>query len=182
MTSETLLLNASYEPMRVMSWERAICMWLDDKVEILATYSERVYDALKDWCGNMPAVVRLLKYVVLEVKTVKFSRINVFGRDSFACQYCGVQPGTASLTYDHVTPKSRGGQTKWDNIVTCCIQCNWQKADRTPQEAGMKLKSKPYCPDRKPLMRRLVFSAPNTPDEWRDYLYWQTELENDGET
>ena len=178
MSSETLLLNASYEPMRNVSWERAICMWLDDKVEILSTYSERVYDALKDWCGNMPAVVRLLKYVVLDVKTVKFSRINVFGRDQFTCQYCGVQPGTADLTYDHVLPKSRGGATKWENIATCCIECNWKKADRTPEEAGMRLKSKPYCPDRKPLMRRLVFAAPNSPSEWTDYLYWTTELEN----
>jgi 5-methylcytosine-specific restriction endonuclease McrA len=154
-------------------------MWLDDKVEILSTYSERVYDALKDWSGNMPAVVRLLKYVSLSVKTVKFSRINVFGRDKFTCQYCDVQPGTADLTYDHVTPKSRGGATKWENIATCCIECNWKKADRTPEEAGMILKNKPYRPDRQPLMRRLVFAAPNSPDEWRDYLYWQTELEND---
>lgn len=174
----TLVLNASYEPMRVVSWERAICMWLDEKVEILATYSERVYDALKDWCGKMPAVVRLLKYVSLSVKTVKFSRINVFGRDHFSCQYCGIQPGTSSLTYDHVVPKSRGGATRWENIVTCCIQCNWKKADRTPEEAGMKLLQKPHTPDRKPLMRRMVFDIPHTPDEWRSYLYWQTELEN----
>ena len=178
--NDTLVLNASYEPLRICTWERAICMWLDDKVEILATYSEKVYDALKDWCGKMPAVVRLLKYISLEVKAVKFSRINVFGRDRFSCQYCGVQPGTSSLTYDHVVPKSRGGATKWENIVTCCIECNWKKADRTPEEAGMKLKNKPYCPDRKPFMRRLVVSLPHTPDEWRDYIYWQTELENDG--
>ena len=176
--NETLLLNASYEPMRIVSWERAICMWLDDKVEILATYSERVYDALKDWCGKMPAVVRLLKYVKIEFKSVKFSRINVFGRDNFTCQYCHEQPGTASLTYDHVLPKSRGGTTSWTNIVTCCIECNWQKANRTPEEAGMVLKSKPYIPDRKPFMRRMMVSMPHAPDEWRDYLYWNTELEN----
>lgn len=153
-------------------------MWLDDKVEILATYSERVYDALKDWCGKMPAVVRLLKYVKIEFKSVKFSRINVFGRDNFTCQYCHEQPGTASLTYDHVLPKSRGGTTSWTNIVTCCIECNWQKANRTPEEAGMVLKSKPYIPDRKPFMRRMMVSMPHAPDEWRDYLYWNTELEN----
>lgn len=176
--NQTLLLNASYEPLRIVTWERAICMWLDEKVEILATYSERVYDALKDWCGRMPAVVRLLKYVSLDVKTVKFSRINVFGRDHFTCQYCGDQPGTANLTYDHVLPKSRGGKTCWENIVTACVPCNFQKADRTPEEAGMKLKNIPYTPDRKPLIRRLVVSFPNTPDEWRDWVYWQSELES----
>lgn len=177
--SETLLLNASYEPLKILSWERAICLWLDDKVEILATYSERVYDVIRDWCGKMPAVVRLFSYVNLEVKTVKFSRINVFGRDKFTCQYCDGKPGTASLTYDHVVPKSRGGKTCWTNITTCCIQCNWKKADRTPEEAGMRLLSKPYLPSRRPLMRRLVMAVPNSPDEWRDYLYWSTELDND---
>ncbi len=177
--NDTLILNASYEPLRVCSWERAICLWLDEKVEILVTYSERVYDALRDWCGNMPAVVRLLSYVSLDVKTVKFSRINVFSRDRFTCQYCSEQPGTANLTYDHVLPRSRGGKTCWNNIATCCIQCNWKKSDRTPEEAGMRLKSKPYTPNRSPLLRRLVFSAPESPDEWREYLYWNTELETD---
>lgn len=126
----------------------------------------------------MPAVVRLLKYVKIDFKSVKFSRINVFGRDRFTCQYCGVQPGTASLTYDHVVPKSRGGATKWENIVTCCIECNREKADRTPAEASMKLRIKPVTPERRPFMRRLVVSLPNAPDEWRDYMYWNTELEN----
>lgn len=177
--NETLLLNASYEPLRILPWERAICLWLDDKVEILATYSERVYDVINDWCGKMPAVVRLLSYVSLNVKTVKFSRINVFGRDKFTCQYCSEKPGTASLTYDHVLPKSRGGKTRWDNIVTCCITCNWKKANNTPEEAGMKLLNKPYTPKRLPLMRKLVMSVPNSPDEWQGYLYWNTELEND---
>lgn len=176
--TETLLLNASYEPLRVVSWERAICLWLDDKVEILVTYSERVYDAIKDWCGNMPAVVRLLNYVFISMKTVKFSRINVFGRDRFTCQYCGVQPGTPDLTYDHVIPKSRGGTTRWENIVTCCILCNFKKSNRTPEEAEMKLKKKPNIPKTKPLLRRLVLNFPSTPDEWRDYIYWSMELEN----
>jgi 5-methylcytosine-specific restriction endonuclease McrA len=177
--TQTLVLNASYEPLRICSWERAICMWLDDRVEILATYSERVYDAIKDWCGKMPAVVRLLKYVSLDVKSVKFSRINVFGRDRFSCAYCGIQPGTANLTYDHVVPKSRGGKTCWNNIVTCCIECNWKKSDRTPEEAGMYLKSKPYVPKHRPLIRRLALSMPNSPSEWRSYLYWTQELENE---
>lgn len=177
--NDTLILNASYEPLRICSWERAVCMWLDDKVEILSTYAERVYDVIRDWCGRMPAVVRLLKYVSLEVKTVKFSRINVFGRDHFTCQYCYEQPGTANLTYDHVLPKSRGGKTNWENIVTSCVECNWKKSDRTPEEAGMKIRYKPYSPDRSPLMRKLVVSMPNTPNEWRDWLYWNDELEND---
>lgn len=174
---QTLQLNASYEPMKVIPWQRAICMWLDGKVEIVATYAEKVYDAIKDWSGQMPAVVRLTKYVKMDRHKVKFSRINVFGRDHFTCQYCGCQPGTTNLTYDHVTPRSRGGKTCWENIVTACLECNSNKADRTPEEAKMPLRTKPVKPSARPHVRT-VLSAPNTPDEWRDYLYWNSELEN----
>lgn len=173
---QTLLLNASYEPMKIVPWTRAICMWLDDKVDILATYAERVYDALRDWSGNMPAVVRLRKYVQVRRHKVKFSRINVFGRDDFSCQYCGIQPGTPELTYDHVFPRSRGGKTNWENIVTACLDCNTKKSNQTPEEAGMVLKSRPKKPAMRPDLK-LRLSAPNTPEEWRSFLYWNQELE-----
>lgn len=174
----TLQLNASYEPMKVIPWTKAVCMWLDDKVEIVETYAERVYDAIRDWTGEMPAVVRLKKYVRMDTHKVKFSRVNVFGRDFFTCVYCGCQPGTPSLTYDHVVPRSKGGKTCWTNIVTACLDCNAQKADRTPKEAGMFLSRSPVKPAKRPQLR-LQLSAPNTPEEWQSYLYWTTELHSD---
>lgn len=172
----TLQLNASYEPLTVIPWQRAICMWLDDKVEIVSTYAEKVYDAIRDWTGHMPAVVRLKKYVKMHKKRVKFSRINVFGRDNFTCQYCGTQPGTHELTYDHVVPRSKGGTTCWKNIVAACLPCNAKKADRTPEEAGMPLLKKPEKPKIRPFTR-LTLDKPNTPEEWRDFLYWESALE-----
>ncbi len=172
----TLQLNASYEPMRIIPWQDAIGMWLKGTVEIVAEYAERVYRAIDGWSGRMPAVIRLKKYIAAHKHKVKFSRRNVFGRDLFACQYCGIQPGTEELTYDHVLPRSRGGKTTWENIATCCWDCNEQKADRTPGEAGMKLRKRPIKPSVRPQLS-LSMDRPNTPDEWRSFLYWETELE-----
>jgi 5-methylcytosine-specific restriction endonuclease McrA len=163
--------------MKVIPWEKAVCMWLDKKVEIVAEYAERVYDAIDDWSGKMPAVVRLLKYVNGLKHKVKFSRRNVFARDFFSCQYCGSQPGTSDLTYDHVVPRSRGGKTVWENIATCCLACNAHKADRTPKEANMRLKKQPVKPKVRPQLGQMFSSMPNTPDEWRDWLYWDGALQ-----
>lgn len=172
----TLQLNASYEPMRVIPWQDAIGMWLKGTVEIVAEYAERVYRAIDGWSGRMPAVIRLKRYISEHKHKVKFSRRNVFGRDSYACLYCGVQPGSEELTYDHVLPRSRGGKTTWENIATCCWDCNEKKADRTPDEARMVLRVKPYKPTMRPMLG-LALNMPHTPDEWRDFLYWETELE-----
>lgn len=176
MYQKTLLLNASYEPLRCVSWQRAICMWLDGKAEIVSTYAERVYDALNDWTGFKPAVVRLLQYVVGHRNKVKFSRVNIFGRDNFQCQYCGAQPGTHELTYDHVLPRSRGGKTTWENIATACLECNAKKGDKTPEEAKMPLRTKPVKPAKRPYLG-MRLDPTNTPDEWRTFLYWNDELD-----
>lgn len=179
MSRSTLLLNASYEPMKVISWQKAVSLWFSEKVEIVEEYDD--FD-LKSVSMTMkcPAVVRLVRYVKNHRTKVKFSRLNVFSRDNFSCQYCGAQPGTRNLTYDHVVPKSRGGKTSWDNIVTACLPCNAKKADRTPKEAKMPLRTKPTKPAARSY-NRLVFNIPKTPEAWRSYLYWTQELENDNE-
>ena len=151
-------------------------LWFDDKVEIVEEYDDfdlrSVSITLK-----CPAVVRLFEYVNGRKNKVKFSRMNVFSRDQFTCQYCGSQPGTPNLTYDHVLPRSKGGKTQWENIVTCCVPCNSKKAARTPEQANMKLRVKPNKPASAPL--RFVLGLPKTPDSWREYLYWNQELVND---
>jgi len=179
MTAErrTLLLNASFEPLRVISWQRAVILWFEDKVEILEEYDDFELTSVS-LTIKCPAVVRLFQYVSSKKHRVKFSRINVFARDKYMCQYCGSKPGTQNLTYDHVIPRSRGGKTVWDNIVTCCIPCNSRKADRTPEEARMILRTKPSKPEWSP-RTKLMLAIPKTPDCWRDYLYWNQELEND---
>ena len=94
----------------------------------------------------MPSVVRVLRHFKRDRIRLRFSRLNIYARDAFTCQYCGGRRQTEDLTFDHVTPRSRGGRTAWENIVACCIPCNSEKADRTPAEADMKLLSIPRKP------------------------------------
>lgn len=175
---KTLLLNSTFEPLRVISWQRAIVLWFDGKVEVVEEYDDFNLTSVS-LTIKCPAVVRLLEYVSGRKNKVKFSRINVFSRDYYTCQYCGVQPGSSRLTYDHVIPRAQGGKTVWENIVTCCTTCNTKKGARTPQEAKMALRANPAKPDWSP--RRIVLGMPSTPDQWRDWLYWNSELENDNQ-
>lgn len=175
---KTLLLNSSYEPMKVISWQKAITLWFADKVEIVEEYND-VDLTTVSFSMKCPSVVRLRKYVKgSNNNRVKFSRMNLFSRDNFTCQYCGSQPGVRHLTYDHVLPKSRGGKTSWENIVTACLPCNSKKADRTPDEARMGLKSKPFRPHERP---DVVFtlSLPKTPEAWKNYIIWNSEISNE---
>jgi 5-methylcytosine-specific restriction endonuclease McrA len=173
----TLLLNADYSPLKIIPWTRAVHMWFSDKVEIVETYDD--FD-LKSMTVTIkcPAVVRLLSYVKRSNRRVKFSRVNVFGRDQFQCQYCRCSPGTSDLTYDHVIPRAQGGKTVWDNIVTACLKCNSKKGNRTPEEADMRLLKQPVRPKERPFYQ-FTLNVPKTPEAWRTYLYWNQELEHD---
>jgi 5-methylcytosine-specific restriction endonuclease McrA len=97
-------------------------------------------------------------------------------RDNFRCQYCGVRVSSQELNLDHVIPRSLGGKTCWENIVTCCVPCNVRKGGDTPEAVGMRLVSRPLKPDRLPGLA-ITISWQNAPDSWRDYLYWNVELE-----
>ena len=105
-----------------------------------------------------------------------FSRANIYARDDHSCQYCGQVFPTADLTFDHVVPVAQGGRKDWENIVTCCISCNRRKGGRTPAEAGMHLKRAPKRPDKAPAIR-ITVGLKNAPDSWRDYFYWNMELD-----
>jgi 5-methylcytosine-specific restriction endonuclease McrA len=104
---------------------------------------------------------------------IRFSRLNIYARDGFTCQYCAVRFATEDLTFDHVLLRSRGGRTSWENIVTCCIPCNAAKADRTPDETGMKLRRRPGRPSFLPSITVKLGGA--VPEEWRPY--WSGELQ-----
>ena len=108
-----------------------------------------------------PLIIRLYNYVRFKSRGLRLNRRRVYKRDNFQCVYCGSEK---SLTLDHIIPRSRGGKNSWTNLVTCCQSCNLKKANRTPEEAGMKMKSKPYEPT--------VFSAVISSDVehlWNDY-------------
>jgi 5-methylcytosine-specific restriction endonuclease McrA len=108
---------------------------------------------------------------------VPFSRANIYARDNHSCQYCGDPFPTNELTFDHVVPVAHGGRKDWENIVTCCITCNRKKGGRTPDQAGMRLIRHPRRPDRAPAIR-ITFGLRNAPESWRDYVYWNVELDD----
>ena len=159
----TLLLNATFEPMKVISWQRAVTLVFLGKVDVVEAYDDAITSVSAS--VPMPSVVRLRRYARQE-RRVKFSRTNVYRRDGFACQYCGTQPGVAALTLDHVLPRARGGRTEWNNIVTCCATCNSRKADRTPEQAGMTLYKSPARPGFMPAVAPQEAMHPS----WTGYL------------
>lgn len=175
--ARTLLLNSTYEPLKVIPWQRAVTlMWLG-KVEVVRTY-ERDIRAVT-FKIRMPAVVRLLRFIRRKRPQISFSRRNLFARDQNSCQYCGRKHDSPELTYDHVVPRSQGGKTDWHNIVTCCVDCNRRKGGRTPEQAGMRLIRTPKRPERLPGVLTVTIGIRDAPDSWRDFLYWNVQLDED---
>jgi len=171
-----LLLNNTFEPIKVVDWKKAITLLTLGKVEVVEEYDREVRSI--SFSIRLPSIVRLLRFVkIRKRKEVYFSRQNIFSRDNFSCQYCGRKLGQPELTFDHVIPKFMGGKTTWKNIVTACVPCNRKKAGRTPAQARMKLIRNPSKPQWS-LVLRITFQFRNTPESWRDYLYWNTELRN----
>lgn len=173
----TLVLTNSYQPSRIVSWQRAICMLFAEKCEVVESYDEEISSV--SLTMKVPSVIRLLRAVRGAKKGIKFSRINIFVRDKHTCQYCLRRLPLSQLTYDHVLPKSRGGKTCWENVVSACKDCNHYKGSRTPEEAGMPLSTKPGRPTSLPISTYLDFDRSSIPDSWATWLYWKGELEQD---
>ena len=167
MSTRTLLLTAWYFPKRVLHWQDAVKMIYEGTVDVLAEYNEELRSPSACW--KMPAVVRLRRNVGNYKKGPKFSRINVYQRDRFTCQYCGGQFRWGELTYDHLVPRSRGGRTEFRNIVTACRRCNARKGNLTCDEAGMFPLQEPTHPQALPLVVPLGCSDP-IPAEWEPFL------------
>jgi 5-methylcytosine-specific restriction endonuclease McrA len=164
----TLLLNTTFEPISVLSWKKAVTLVFLGKVEVLKEY-ERVIRGVS-LTMKQPAVVRLLRLVRNNHVNVKFSRRNIFLRDDHTCQYCGKKAEPKSLTWDHLIPRSRGGEAEWTNIVTSCIECNLKKGDKLPEEAGMHPQRRPARPNRFYMLTLLVDTRV-MPDYWKDYVF-----------
>ncbi|MEZ4605955.1 MAG: HNH endonuclease [Deinococcales bacterium] len=141
--ARVLILNASYEPLHVCSVKRAVNLLMHDIAERIED-SDRVLRSPSQ-IFPVPSVIRLKRFIKRPFRhRVAFNRKNVFRRDDHTCQYCGSHGN--DLTLDHVIPRSRNGATSWENIVACCHRCNAKKRDQTPEEAGMKLRRKPFAP------------------------------------
>src|SRR5216683_599973 len=147
---QTLLLNASYEPLKIVHWQKAVTLWCQGKVEVISVYDREIRAVSFNF--KLPSVIRLLRYIKIKRRFdyVPFSRANIYARDDHRCQYCGDGFPTSELTFDHVLPVAQGGRKDWENIVTCCVTCNRKKGGRTPAAAGMHLGRMPRRPDSAP--------------------------------
>ena len=175
-----LVLNAdfrplSYFPLSLWSWQDAIKAVFLGRVNIVAEY-ERVVRSQR-FEMRLPSVISLKDYVTTGRRPA-FTRFNVFLRDRFACQYCGEPFPSHLLTFDHVVPRSRGGRTTWENVVSACEDCNLRKGNRMPHHAGMHPQTRPVQPSTFQLQQNGRAFPPNfLHDSWRDFLYWDTELD-----
>ncbi len=175
----TLLLNSWMAPHSVVPWTEAVCLLYTDKVDVLEEYDEIVSSPSTHYF--VPAVLRLRKAAPHVKKGVKFSRVNVFTRDGYRCQYCGSVKNAKDLNYDHVVPRRQGGQTVWENIVAACYPCNDRKGGRTPEQAGMVLLRKPARPHALPL-HSITLDPNAVPSVWLPYLGAASKSPNDEAT
>lgn len=164
----TLVLDPGFLPIKVISWRRALCLSFLDKVEVIASYEREVRTVSHAY--PTPSVVRLLHAARPGPQVVRFSRKNVYLRDNHRCQYCGVQYSDHELTLDHVVPRVDGGKTTWTNVVTACGACNRRKGGRTPEQAGLPLRTRPARPKWTPMTLAQRLPIHDVPEAWRAWL------------
>ena len=175
-----LVLNAdfqplSYFPLSTWSWKDALKAVFLDRVNVVSEYNQFV--SAPSIKLKLPSVVSLKDYIPLPDK-VAFTRFNVFLRDKFFCQYCHKSFKVENLTFDHVIPRSKGGKTAWENVVTACRTCNTIKGNKLIDRTGFKLNVKPYIPNNYELKEIGRMFPPNfLHKSWNDFLYWDSELE-----
>jgi 5-methylcytosine-specific restriction endonuclease McrA len=163
-----LVLNASYEPLQIISVRRAVVLLLQEKAEIVEAAEQQL--RASSFSLDTPLVIRLVRYIKIPRRLkLPCSRRGILARDRETCQYCGVQPGRVNLTVDHVLPRSQGGATIWDNVVTACRECNRKKGGRTPEQANMLLKTKPRQPQ---YVAFALLGELERHDVWRKYAYF----------
>ncbi|MGI6368235.1 MAG: HNH endonuclease [Anaerolineae bacterium] len=162
-----LVLNATYEPISIVSQRRAVVLLLKNKAEIVEAAKERLRAARLSL--PVPLVIRLVYYVRVPHRSVTpLTRRAVYLRDEGTCQYCGQPLARHEMTVDHVLPRIRGGVTDWENVVCACQRCNTRKGSRTPEEAGMPLRRSPYRPRYSSVV---LASYVQIHDSWSPYIY-----------
>lgn len=188
----TLVLNRNWQPVHVATVARSLTMLWNESAHVVDPDDYRLY-TWADWSRlapregepfirsvklrlRVPEVLALVRHDRPRPNAVTFCRRNVFKRDHSTCQYCGARPGSEELTIDHVTPRSLGGQTTWENCVLACVACNARKANRTPERAGMRLRRTPFRPAWKPLYHASTVRIAS----WSRFLseaYWNVALD-----
>ena len=163
---KTLKLDSSFRPIDIISSVEALVMCLIGKARAIESYTRKINSASESFA--LPSVIVLNRYVKFRFSYVSCSRVNLFHRDQGQCQYCGKSQDSKLMTIDHVIPKSRGGKNTWENLVVACKKCNQKKGNKTPIEAGMRLRKTPKKP-KESVLRKIKPSQIN-PD-WQNYLW-----------
>jgi 5-methylcytosine-specific restriction endonuclease McrA len=164
-----LVLNSSYEPINVCAARRALVLVLKGVASAEEHANAQVHSARQ--AMRVPSVIRLLEYRRIPHQTRALSRKNILMRDRYTCQYCLRILASGELTLDHVVPRSRAGESAWENLVACCHPCNNRKGNRTPEEAGMKLSRQPR-PFSLHTSRHLMRLLGKSDEQWRKYLFY----------
>lgn len=186
-TLPTLVLNKGWTPISIMPVKKAITKVMSNLAMILDTESYLLY-SLEEWMTlpvnegelfiptssrkvRVPEIIVLSDYDKLPQREVKLSRRNLLIRDNYSCQYTGKRINMETATMDHVIPRSKGGGSTWENLVMCCLEVNAKKADRTPEEAGLKLTKKPERPKWNPIYARFArLASSNIPTSWSKFI------------
>ena len=165
-----LLLNSTYEPIKILNWKRAVTLYFKGKVEVLSDYQIPI--RAENFIFQLPSVIKLINYVRINYfSKVKFSKNNIFLRDGYRCAYCGNIFNRNELTLDHIVPSSKGGKKSWQNIITACKKCNNKKGNNTPEQAGMKLHYNAKKPSSIP-HTSFIHNLKNVPRDWKPYLFY----------
>jgi 5-methylcytosine-specific restriction endonuclease McrA len=170
--ARVLILNSSWEPIRIVCWQRAMLLYLAEKVEVIENYDFEAHSPSQAFI--VPAVARMISYLGRRIPaSPRFSREHIFMRDDYKCQYCNETFHPKELTLDHVVPVVRGGRKTWTNIVTSCVECNQAKGPRTPREAGLRLVKVPKEPA-KGFLPDVLHYKQGLPESWKPYLQMRT--------
>ena len=182
LNSSVLVLNRSYLPVHVTTARRAFTLiFQGTALAVNSEYETFDFDAWRDQPAGeeaigtasgdirVPRVIVLRSYDRVPRRHVRYSRLNIFARDKFTCQYCGSRPHRSHLNLDHVIPRTLGGRTTWENVVCSCVECNRRKGGRTPAQARLKLLRRPVRPRWTPMMHHIGAVARH--DEWMPFLH-----------
>jgi 5-methylcytosine-specific restriction endonuclease McrA len=194
---DTLVLSPEYEPINQITWQAAVIALLGDRgenIEVLEEYEDRECRSVT-FSIKIPAVIRYISGKCVKKRGVRFSRENVYTRDKGRCQYCRRKVARPEATYDHVVPRAKGGQTRWENIVIACVPCNQCKGELQVscgkkscakcrgRKVPMQLLAKPVKPKYLPETLRLTFTKSTVPKQWTTWLrsvtYWHADLDED---
>ncbi|MDE2425767.1 MAG: HNH endonuclease [Elusimicrobia bacterium] len=163
---QTLVLNSNFQPVTIVSWQKAVVLWYKNKAEVIDSYNKDIRSVNSSI--KAPSIIRLLNLYSRKKKLIKFSRSIIYRRDRGRCGYCNKRISLSASTLDHLIPVSKGGATNWSNVVNCCYSCNNSKGNKTPEEAGMSLQVKPCKPSSLP--PEILLKKIDMPSSWAAFM------------